>query len=160
MDNLIEVMWIDGIILLRLSPGGMNCIVIGQMYVMEISIKQYTKVWWQVDDLFLQNSRWQMLASHDFLLMGNSCLWGGLDYGTCWFPHPPGNLLYSAAFSTLYSIWATQRFGLSFLVWDSDGLGVIMSGKWWERWMWQLKCLFYTVHVHMKQLHGMSNELA
>ena len=70
------------------------------------------------------------VVSHDFLLMGNSCLWGGLNCGTCRFPHPPGNILYSnAAFSTLYSIRATQRFGLSFLAWDSDGLGVIMSGK-------------------------------
>ena len=24
--------------------------------------------------------------------MGNSCLWGGLNCGTCQFPHPPGNL--------------------------------------------------------------------
>ena len=33
-----------------------------------------------------------MLVSHDFLLMGNSCMWGGLNCGTCQFPHPPGNL--------------------------------------------------------------------
>ena len=26
------------------------------------------------------------------LLMGNSCLWGGFNCGTCRFPHPPGNL--------------------------------------------------------------------
>ena len=79
---------------------------------------------------FLPNSRWQMLVSHDFLLMGNSCLCGGLNCRTCQFLHPPGNLLYSsAAFSILYSIWAIQRFGLSSLVWDPDGLGLIMSGK-------------------------------
>ena len=27
--------------------------------------------------------------------MGNSCLWGGLNCGTCRFPHPPGNSLTS-----------------------------------------------------------------
>ena len=91
----------------------------------QYSSEQCTKVWWSC----LPNPRWQMLVSHDFLLMGNSCLWGGLNCGTCRFPHPPGNLSYSAAFSTLYSIRATQRFGLSSLVWDSDGLGVIMSGR-------------------------------
>ena len=41
---------------------------------------------------FFSNWRWQMLVSHDSLLMGNSCLWGGLNCGTCQFPHPPSNL--------------------------------------------------------------------
>ena len=128
IDNLIEVMWIDGIILPRLRY---------ELYsnwtnVCDGNIHQAVYQGFMTGEwsLFLPNSRWQMLVSHDFLLMGNCCLWEGLNCGTCRFPHPPGNILYSsAAFSTLYSIWATQRFGLSSLVWDSDGLGVIMSGR-------------------------------
>ena len=45
---------------------------------------------WQVNFFQIQVDRcWCRTSS---LLMGNSCLWGGLNCGTCRFPHPPGNL--------------------------------------------------------------------
>ena len=78
----------------------------------KLSIKQCTKVLMTGEWSFfhIQGDRcWCHTCS---LLMGNSCLWEGLSCGTCQFPHPPGNILYfSATFSTLYSIRATQRFG-------------------------------------------------
>jgi len=37
------------------------------------------------------------------LLMGNSCLWGGLNCGTCWFLHPPGNLS-----PAIYCYWTSD----------------------------------------------------
>ena len=57
----------------------------------KLSIKQCTKVWWQVNFFQIEGDRcWCHTSS---LLMSNSCLWGGLNCKTCWFLHPPSNLL-------------------------------------------------------------------
>ena len=45
-----------------------------------------------VTDEFFSNLRWQMLVSHDSLLMGNSCLWRGLSCRTFQFLHSSSNL--------------------------------------------------------------------
>ena len=60
-------------------------------------------------------------------------LWGGLNCGTCQFPHPPGSFLYSSVeLSTPYSIQATPIFGFSGIIpcmGLTDGLGMIMSRR-------------------------------
>ena len=84
IDNLIEVMWIDGII-----PRLRYELYSNWTNVCDRNIHQAVYQGFMTGDqsLFLPNWRWQMLMSHDFLLMGNSCLWGGLNCGNCWFPH-------------------------------------------------------------------------
>ena len=45
---------------------------------------------WMIIFFHIQGDRcWCHTSS---LLMGNCCLWGGLNCGTCRFPHPPSNL--------------------------------------------------------------------
>ena len=103
------------------------------------------------------NRRWQILVSHDSLLMGNSCLWGGLNCGTCQFPHPPGNLspvIYCYRTSDVWQVRSWENITYTTSTVDSTFTRRIwgrVENLWWmatgRSWLWRWRSSFMPLTI-------------